>query len=113
MPYSKQERERVIKAGYEFYDIRSEELQLRVDRFLEENPWAAPHSNLVFVYIRTLTDYKVISELDGINDIRLRNSLVNSIDKLHKQVFSYRDVDQEDKNNDEMNELFNPLRRAQ
>ena len=113
MAYSKEERERIISSSYEFYGIDDNTIQDRVAEFVQKNPWAEPHANLVFVYIRTLTDYKVISELDGVNDIRLRNSLVSSIDRLHKQVFSYRDPNIEPGNqgHDDLNKFFNPRNR--
>ena len=107
MAYRSEERERIIRVSYEFYNITDETMQERVTLFLEENPWAKPHANIVFVYIRTLTDYKVLSELGDNNDIRLRNSLVNSIDKLHKQLFSYREVRENPVEADEEDELFN------
>ena len=116
MPYSKAEQSRIIGAGYEFYGITNESLQESVTRFIETFPWAKEHANLVFPYIRVLTDFKVLSELTGNNDIRLRNSLITSIDKLHKQLFSYRNVDDDDNDGDnEMDQLFNPnkLRRVQ
>ena len=111
MAYRKEEQQRIIGAGYEFYDITNEKLQESVKNFIETHPWAKKHANLVFAYIRVLTDFKVLSELDKPNDIRLRNSLVTSIDKLHKQLFSYEHVeDGEGKNNgeDDMSDLFNP-----
>ena len=111
MPYSNAERERVFKAGYEFYNVDDDYMQDRVKSFIAANPWAEEHANLVFPYIRTLTDYKVISQFDGANDIRLRNSLITSIDKLHKQLFSYKDADN-DSEEDGMDELFNPLKMA-
>ena len=108
MPYSAEERERVIRNSYEFYNITNETIQERVEEFISTFPWSEDHSNIVFVYIRTLTDYKVLSELEGTNDIRLRNSLVSSIDKLHKQLFSYKDTPEAGKGtgDEEVNELF-------
>ena len=115
MPYSKAEQQRIIGAGYEFYEITNEKLQNSVKNFIEEHPWAKKHANLVFTYIRMLTDFKVLSELDKPNDIRLRNSLVTSIDKLHKQLFSYENASTDSKEEeDDMQNLFNPqLRRVQ
>lgn len=108
MAYSKEERERILRNAYEFYNITNDTLKQEVKDFIEEHPWATIHANLVFVYIKTLTDYKVLCELNTSNDIRLRNSLVSSIDRLHKQVFSYKDADsKKDKENEEMDELFN------
>ena len=108
MAYSKEERERILRNAYEFYNVTNETLKQKVEAFIEEHPWSAEHANLLFVYIRTLTDYKVLSELNTSNDIRLRNSLVSSIDRLHKQVFSYKDADLGKNNDDnEMDELFN------
>ena len=107
MAYSKEERERILRNAYEFYNITNDTLKEKVESFIEEHPWSAEHANLVFVYIRTLTDYKVLCELNTSNDIRLRNSLVSSIDRLHKQVFSYKDADSNKKDDDnDMDELF-------
>ena len=114
MAYRKEERERIIRSSYEFYGICEDTIQDSVAEFIEKNPWAEPHANIVFVYIRSLTDYKVISELSGINDIRLRNSLVANITRLHKEVFNYRDPNTEpgSQGNDDMQKFFNPRSRT-
>ena len=107
--YTKEERERIMRAAYEIYKIDRESINAAVDKFTGENPWAKEHEKLVLVYIRTYTDYCVLCELPDLNDIRLRNSLVTSLDKLHKQMYSYRPDSKENKSpNPEDDDLFNP-----
>ena len=84
-----QQRDAVFAVCYEFYNVTDDHIQERVKHFIETFPWAEEHANLVFVYIRTVIDYKVVSQLNKTNDIRLRNSMVNSINNTHKQLFSY------------------------
>lgn len=107
--YTKEEREQIMAAAYEVYKIDKQYIDLEVVDFIRENPWAHDHHELVFVYKRTMIDYKVLCELPNMNDIRLRNSLVSSIDKLHKQLFSYSDSAKNSKtDNSEEYDLFNP-----
>ena len=107
--YNKEQLEQVMQAAYEIYKIDRKSINATVDKFTEENPWAEEHKKLVLVYIRTFTDYSVLCELPDMNAIRLRNSLVTSLDKLHKQLYSYRPDSKENTSPaDEDDDLFNP-----
>ena len=87
--YTKEDKERIMDAAYEIYKIDRKSVEDAVSKFIEQNPWAKIHENLVFTYVRTMIDYRVLCELSSLNDIRLRNQLITSIDKLHKQLYSY------------------------
>ena len=125
MAYKQAEKDALFAASYEFYNINDKYIQDRVKKFIKTFKWASEHSNLVFVYFRTLIDYKVISELSGTNDIRLRNSMVTAVEKLHARLFSYapkfkrvsppgheeakKSTEVSNMNQKELKALFNPM----